>query len=263
MLIHVLGSKGWIGSSLVQYYEKHGFTVNQVHRENINNWLNDKSPKDLVIYAIGITGDFRTKPYKTYVSNAGLISNILEIQGELIKKLLYLSSSRIYINNFSTNENDYIKCNPENPSDLYNISKLMGESIVLTHKNPNYKVVRISNVIGKNQPKETFIGQLIRESNENGLAKILQSPLSEKDYISMDDLIFFIDQIAFKGKYRIYNIASGTNITHKEVAKILNSKGFEVECSPNNIEIFKSKPINISRLLEEFREPTDPFINLS
>ena len=79
----------------------------------------------------------------------------------------------------------------------------------------------------------------------------------------MDDLIFFIDQIAFKGKYRIYNVASGSNITHKEVAKILNSKGFEVECSPNNIEIFKSKPINISRLLEEFREPTDPFINLS
>ena len=54
-----------------------------------------------IIYAIGITGDFRTKPYKTYVSNSGLISNILEIQGELIKKLLYLSSSRIYINNFS------------------------------------------------------------------------------------------------------------------------------------------------------------------
>tara|TARA_A100000164_G_C21869331_1_gene754298 strand:+ start:162 stop:950 length:789 start_codon:yes stop_codon:yes gene_type:complete len=262
MLIHVLGSKGWIGSSIVKYLMKLGFKVNQVHRYNIDNWLNDKSPKDLVIYAIGITGDFRTKPYKTYDSNAGLISKILENQGELIKKLLYLSSSRIYINNFSTYENDSIKCNPENPSDLYNISKLMGESIILTNKNPNYKVVRISNVVGVNQPKETFIGQLISECQKKGSAKILQSPLSEKDYISIDDLIFFIHQIAIKGKYRIYNVASGVNTTHKKVAQILNSKGFEVNFSSKSIEIFRSKPINISRLLEEYGEPKDPFRNL-
>ena len=47
MLIHVLGSKGWIGSSLVQYFEKHGFTVNQVHRENINNWK-DLTAKEIM-----------------------------------------------------------------------------------------------------------------------------------------------------------------------------------------------------------------------
>ena len=263
MHIHILGSRGWIGSNLVNYFIKLGFKVKQVHRDNINSWLKDKSPKDLVIYAIGITGDFRNNPYKTYESNAGLISKILEIQGELIKKLLYLSSSRIYINNLSTYENDFIKCKSDNPSDIYNISKLMGESIVLSKLNPNYKVARLSNVVGAYQPKETFIGQLISECRIKGFAKILQSPLSEKDYISMDDIVFFIHQIAFNGKFRIYNVASGSNITHKEVSSILNSKGFEVKLSSSKTETFRSKPINISRLLEEYREPRDPFANLN
>ena len=262
MLIHVLGSKGWIGSSIIKYFINLGYEVNQVHRNNIHNWLKDEEPKDLVIYVIGITGNYRTKPYETYESHVGLVAKILKVQGKLIKKFLYFSSSRVYINNPSTNEDDSIKCIPKNPSDLYNISKLMGESLVLSNKNQNYKVVRVSNVVGENQPKETFIGQLISECQNKGLARIIQSPLSEKDYIAMDDLVYFIHQISVKGKYRIYNVASGSNTSHEKVAEILNSKGYNIKFVSNNLETFISKPINISRLMEDYKKPKDPFRNL-
>ena len=56
--------------------------------------------------------------------------------------------------NKSTSEIDVINSIPTEINDFYNISKLMGESLILSIKNQNYKVVRISNVIGLGQPIE-------------------------------------------------------------------------------------------------------------
>ena len=57
--------------------------------------------------------------------------------------------------------------NSNDPGDLYNISKLMGESLVLNDSRNGFRVARISNVVGPSQPSATFIGSLLNESSLN------------------------------------------------------------------------------------------------
>jgi hypothetical protein len=61
-----------------------------------------------------------------------------------------------------------------------------------------------------------------------------------------------IYDISLNGKYRLYNLASGTNITNQEILNIIrNIRNFELITSQNSEEL-KFQPINNSRILEEF-----------
>ena len=48
---------------------------------------------------------------------------------------------------------------------------------------------------------------------------------SGKDYISIDDVIFYTLRIPESGSNIIYNIASGKNVCHYEVADVLEKYG--------------------------------------
>ena len=63
---------------------------------------------------------------------------------------VYVSSARLYYNGISTNEEDDIVINPNNLNDLYNISKVMGESACIASSKKNIKIIRPSNVTGNN-----------------------------------------------------------------------------------------------------------------
>lgn len=256
--VYILGSKGWIGSALVREYLSLGYDVFEVHKGNIEEWIISKDHKNIVIYAIGITGDFRKRISETCEAHVGLLNKIIQYQQDKINNFLYFSSSRVYMRSSSTDEESLIKVQPWEQNDIYNISKIMGEALILANKNKNFKVVRISNVLGLNQPNDTFVGQLIKESNDNGESVILQNIDSAKDYISLEDVIYFVRKIISHGNYRVYNIASGKNISHKEIAYWLNKKGYNIKFSSKSSEILKPKIISNKRLISEFREPMNP-----
>ena len=256
--VHILGSNGWIGSELVKYFSSLKYNVIKVNRRNLDEWINSKDFKNIVIYAIGITGDFRSRIAESFEANVSILNKVLQSQLGNIDHFIYLSSTRIYIRNSTTNEDECIFLKSNQQSDFYNISKLMAEALVLNNQNENYKVLRLSNVLGVNQPKETFVGQLMHEANENGNALILQSIKSAKDYISMEDLTFYVEKIITKGMYRIYNIAYGQNISHKDIANWLYKKGFNISFKEDSSELFVPKEIDISRLLNEFKKPSYP-----
>ena len=258
MNIHILGSNGWIGSAFVKYLEGLDHKVICVNRFNLDDWLKTKDRKDIVIYTIGITGDFKNRLFEACEAHVTLLQKVLFYQNLKIKNFLYFSSSRIYMRNKSTTEIDAINSIPTEINDFYNISKLMGESLILSIKNQNYKVVRISNVIGLGQPKETFIGQLIDECDKNGKAKIIQSSRSQKDYILLKDVINYSLKIINSGRFRLYNVSYGKNKTHKEISEWLRDQGYNIFFDNNSNEIFSCKEINNQRLVNEFEAPSDP-----
>ena len=256
--VHILGSNGWIGSELVKYFSSLKYNVIQVNRKNLDEWINSQDYKNIVVYAIGITGDFRNRIGESCEANVSILNNVLQSQSRNIDHFVYLSSTRIYMRNQITTEEECISLKSDQKNDFYNISKLMGESLVLTNQNKNFKILRLSNVLGFNQPRETFVGQLIHEAKKNGNAQILQSIKSAKDYIGMKDLTYYVEKIITEGIHRIYNVAYGHNISHADIANWLQKNGFNISFKENSSELFIPKEINISRLLKEFKKPSNP-----
>lgn len=252
----VLGAGGWIGGSIISRLSADGFAVKAVNRQRLASWLAEDSLEGPVIYAIGLTADFRNRPHDALEAHVCLLRKVLQRRG--VTRFCYLSSTRVYANNEETHETVPLSCYPERIEDFYNLSKLMGEALVLQDKRPDLRVVRLSNVIGRGQPPTTFVGSLIEEARTTGQATILQSPDSSKDYISLDDVVRLLPKIAESASYRIYNLASGENSTHSEVARFMESCGFPVEVPVSDSEPAVFPRICVRRLQDEFGRARNP-----
>ncbi|WP_413295489.1 NAD-dependent epimerase/dehydratase family protein [Synechococcus sp. MIT S9452] len=252
----ILGSTGWIGSSLANYLRAKGQSPLLIDRNNIDDWIESEAAVDEVFYCIGLTADFRKFPYETVDAHVNLLMRI--VRNKKLKKLLYLSSTRVYQKSNSSSEEDMLTMNSNDPGDLYNISKLMGESLVLNDSRNGFRVARISNVVGPSQPSATFIGSLLNESSLNSKVIIRQHQDCAKDYIHLSEVARYLDCISHSGKFRIYNVASGCQSSHLQVAQWLRQKGIIVEFARNPGKAIIFPPINVDRIRGEFGPSFSP-----
>lgn len=257
MAITILGAGGWIGAALSNHLQQLGQDVKAVDRTNLSSWLTASEPQGALIYAIGLTADFRQRPHETCQAHVDLLSQVLQRKG--VDQLLYLSSTRVYSRSFDTSETAALPCLSSDPSDLYNLSKLLGEALVLQDPRPGMRVVRLSNVIGADQPRSTFVGALLAEAQTAKSVTIRQPPNAEKDYVALTDVIRLLPQIAQHAQQRLYNLGSGINSSHSEVAAWLGSQGIEVKFSSLPEPSLKFPPLQIERLRQEFEPPGHPF----
>lgn len=223
MKFTILGSTGFIGNALTLYLKSKGHEVETPARDT-----KTLSGKNLghVIYAIGMTGNFREHPDAAIEAHVNVLQRL--IQDAEFESWLYLSSARIYRGASSTTETAALSIYPDADT-LYDLSKLLGESICLSHKNPTVRVARLSNVYGAGQSPHTFLGSILRDLKNTGKSTIGESEASSKDYISIDDVCKILEAIALKGQERIYNVASGTPITHKALAETTRSYGHKID----------------------------------
>lgn len=244
----VLGATGMIGKRIVENLQARGEDVFAPSRESLEIYT---QPLGHVIYAIGLTADFRRRPFATVEAHVTKLADVL--QRADFESLLYLSSTRVYQHTNSSAENTSLMVCPDDPSDLYNLSKLMGESLCLGCGHDNIRIVRLSNVVGSYDPNsDNFLSALIREAI-SGQIRLRSSPSSAKDYIHLDDVAELLPQIARSGRHRIYNVASGMQIRHAEwVDRLKALTGCRVEID-SNAPIASFPSIDVSRVREEFR----------
>ena len=122
----ILGATGFIGSRLANYLEKKG---DRVTRSKFENAI---AATDLghVIYCIGLTADFRSRPFDTMDAHVNRLGEFLK--NTHVQSFLYLSSTRIYGSASIADETTKISVDPSSPGDLYNISKVAGEALCLS-----------------------------------------------------------------------------------------------------------------------------------
>lgn len=187
---------------------------------------------------------------QTIDAHVCILNNILKNCN--FDSLLYISSGRIYYNVNSTLEENSFSINPNIKNDLYDISKLQGESLCMSLNNSQIKIIRPSNVIGTSAPPNLFIPSLIKEAVETGKIVLHSTLDSNKDYVYVDDLVELIPKIIFSDKFQIYNIASGYNTTSKEIInEIIRLTNCKLEIAPD-AKKFSSGQININRIKNEF-----------
>jgi nucleoside-diphosphate-sugar epimerase len=242
----VFGASGFIGRALTRALVDAGHEVHAPGRDERPDPAMDLGH---VFYCIGMTADFRSRPFDTVRTHVSLLADLLERQR--FQSMLYLSSTRVYAGSGRTHEDAPLAVNPGDPSDLYNLSKLAGEAICLHSGKPRCRVARLSNVVGVDPHSHNFHAELIREAL-SGRITLRSAPSSEKDYILLRDAVGLILRIGLHGEAPVYNVASGINLTHEHWCDTLaRVTGCEVGRAPDARE-YRFAPIDIARIREEF-----------
>jgi nucleoside-diphosphate-sugar epimerase len=244
--ITVLGASGFIGSHLVKKLRDSGWDVFAPAREA------ELSGKNLgpVIYCIGVTADFRSRPLDTVTAH---VCRLVELMRDCdFASLLYLSSTRLYkCKSKIAQEDDPIQVAPMDPDDLYNVSKLMGESISLS-AGRKVCIARVSNVYGGDFASQNFLSAVIKKALSEKKVTLFTSADSEKDYVNIKDVVDGLIRIVTGSRRQIYNLASGANVSHKALLeRISQHTGCEVEFMPDAPQV-KGPPISIDSMRSDF-----------
>jgi nucleoside-diphosphate-sugar epimerase len=246
MTFTVLGASGFIGSRIVRALGERSLAYRAPTREDDLRGM----PLGHVVYCIGLTADFRRRPYDTVRAHVCHLLSILEHAD--FESFLYLSTTRLYGKVGSASEDVSLMVDPQDPGDLYNISKLMGESVCLATDRPNVRIARLSNVYGDDFSSENFLSSVIRDAVTMGRVTLHTSHPSAKDYIGIRDVVQLLPRIAREGRQRIYNVASGMNTSNAEILAVVRQQtGCEVEWA-ESAETISFPPINIDRIRDEF-----------
>lgn len=266
MKFTILGAGGFIGRNLAAHLKSKNYRCDTICRGDIiarNNNLG------VLVYCVGLTADFRKYPLETIEAHICYLKEILKDYA--FDKIIYLSSSRVYLGGVSTAEGAMLNCNPIEKHYLYNLSKLMGESLCL-NVDPDSTILRLSNVYGMDYESDNFLPSIIKSAIKKKSVEFLSSPDSEKDFISIDDVINLIEKIAISKESGVFNLASGVNIRNCEIASHLNRlTGCEIKYSKrtyvqkfNNIDNqkvtnkfnfkFKNLIDELPGLVEQYRE---------
>ena len=243
----IFGHKGYLGNEFKNYLINKKYKVFLPKR---NEFKLNKYSKD-VIYFIG--SDNKKNILGFLNSNFVHLFNLLNHNN--LNSIVFISSTRIYLSQKKKiiNEDDNLKLfNSEKY--LFNTLKLLSERMALLV--PNCKIIRISNVFGRNKKKDTFLPKMINNAKKKKL-KLLINKISSKDYIYIDDVLLGIFNILIYGKKKIYNLASGKKISIEKITKKLQKK-FHGKIKYKNQNSFETYPsVSIKRIQKEFKfKPT-------
>lgn len=254
----VFGADGFVGSEIVRRLEAKGAHVLRVTRDT---WPESGASLGHVIYAIGITADFRSRLVETFELHLVRLHETLSRYR--FDSFTYLSSTRVYTGAASTHEAAALTISPADPDHVYNISKIAGESLCLALGRPDVRVVRLSNVVGAGDDTSSFLASVLRDLAATGGVRIQQSPGSSKDYIALADAAEAIITVAGHGSKPIYNIASGTNITHQKLVDVIRAAGYSCHIDAEGPTVI-FPVIDLTRFEGEFgRVRSDPVAVIS
>lgn len=254
----LFGGHGFIGRALSHELTRRGAEVLCPPRESLDP---PSGGFGTLVWCIGLTADFRTRPIDTAIAHVGLLAQVLAQHAH--DRVVFLSSTRVYSGVTGTAEEAALAVHPANPSDLYNATKLAGEALVLTAYPKTGVVVRLSNIVGPGEAaRATFLGAISRQALA-GRIELETAPITAKDYLWIDDAAHCLAQIAESGKESIYNLARGRQITHRQWSELL---ALETGCSITvrpDAQDASFPPIETRRICAEFGfAPSNPLDHL-
>jgi nucleoside-diphosphate-sugar epimerase len=244
----VIGAQGYIGSRLCRHLNSLGTAVLEIDRFDTSRHAGHNLGH--VIFAGGVTADFRKRPFDTINAHVSAVAEIL--QRAAFTSFLYLSSTRVYQGTVSAVEDAELRLSISDPLQLYNASKLAGEALCLTLPDPNIRVARLSNVYGADDTSENFLIEIMRAAITDGHLTLRTALESEKDFVSVADVVAILPRLAAGGRERLYNVASGRNISYGDIADALrNLTGCTIDVEPGSPAVMFPE-ISIARLQKEF-----------
>ncbi len=218
-LFTIFGGRGFIGSEFVEQLKSQGHDIFVPERDDLSIYNRDLG---IVIYTAGY-GDCKKDPFNVVEANLGLLSSILK--NSKFSKLVYISSTRVYMNQLDSYEDCDLKVCSSDDRKLFNLTKLAAEELCLK-SGRDCLIFRPSNVFGLALNSPLFLPAITRNAINNNLVEMYVDKDYSKDYIYVSDVVKSILEILKKdtSKNKIINIASGTNVRAIDIADILEKE---------------------------------------
>ncbi len=254
----VIGGAGFIGRHLLQRLRDTGYEVRDAGRDAAQ-WLGQ--PLGHVFYCAGLTADFARRPHDTVDAHVALLNHVL--RAGRFDSLVYLSSTRLYDGSLAdcAAEDAALALDPRHPRHLYDLSKALGESLCHAAGQGRARVARLSCVYRDAGDAEGFLPQLLRdlphsmaaaESGQPARLRVETTPHLTRDYVHLDDVLRALVLIATRGTQPVYNVASGRNLSNRELfARLRELSGCEVVATQRHI-VRPAPRVDITRLRHEF-----------
>ncbi len=239
-IILIVGANGFIGSHLVEYYSMKDFEVHGLVRVKDNSKSNDIKyhicdlEKDdptlllkqikphIIIHCAGSANVAKSidNPIDDFNKNVFILYKILfSIKRiDLKPKFIFLSSAAVYGNNYDLPINEKSELSPISP---YGLNKKTCEDICkyfIDIEDLNIIIARIFSVYGTGLRKQ-ILWDSHKKLRQTGKLELFGTGDETRDFIYIDDLIEAINLLVeHNGVYGIYNVASGKEISIKELA---------------------------------------------
>ena len=226
MAATVIGARGFVGQRLVSALTAAGAAP----------WAPAKGDPDLltrdlgvVFYCAGLTADYDARPFDTVEAHAGLVNDL--VRAGRFERVIYLSSTRLYdgLAAVEVSEDTPLVFDPTDPRRTYDLSKALGENLVMTRSGGRGAVARLANVFDWEDGAPGFLSEwLIRARTERDLT-LDSSPHVARDYIHLDDVVAGLSAMAAATDPGIVNLASGELATNGQIAEVFVAAGRKVE----------------------------------
>jgi nucleoside-diphosphate-sugar epimerase len=246
----ILGGRGYIGSFFARFLDRQGIPYAIPERG-----VPAPSERELgcVVYCIGMTQDFANRPLETMDAH---VSNLISVlRGTQFQSLIYLSSTRLFdgLNGIATEQSD-LHLNPNNPRHLFDLSKAAGEAICCAMTDVDAISVRLSTVYDDDLVGRCFIHDIVRRSTAPGVGPIDvdTSEDMERDYVHIDDVCGALLLLSGRHSSRIYNLASGVNISNHELFELIRARTGRVLRASRRGAGLPVPSIDVSRMKDEF-----------
>ncbi len=220
----VLGATGFVGSRLATTLRAAGATVWTPARDDASIFERDLGR---VFYTIGLTADYAARPFDTVEAHVCLLSKLLKYG--TFERLVYLSSTRLYDGQAIdvADETQSLLLNPLSPRHLYDFSKGLGENLCLTVAPTRCSVARLACVFDDADTAPGFLSELFGKLRRNRQLTVDSATGFVRDYIALDDVVDALCRIVDAETCgKIYNVASGENVSNGELAAHLATLGW-------------------------------------
>ena len=262
----VIGATEFVGRSLLARLRADAWDVCDATNDPLS--VCDQ-PLGYVFYCPAAAVEPRQQPHEMLQSRVSLLGLLLQ-HGQF-ESLVYLSSTRLYDGAMAdtASEDTPLALDPAQPRRLHDLSLALGEALCRHATSGRAHVARLGCVYRDATDADGFLARLLRDvaGISFGQPARLQVPTTAqraRDYVHLDDALRALLLIAAGGTQPLYNVASGVNVSNRELfARLQALSGCEIVAGQHHM-VRPTPRIDTTRMRQEFGwQPRDLLDNLA
>lgn len=177
---------------------------------------------------------------RDYLDNLRMAVNVMEAcRQKKIENVVFTSSISVY---GLRNRVPYDEAEPPQPDSYYGLSKVAAEQLALflnREKNMAIKCLRLAHLFGVGEREDFMFMKFVHTAFHKKTLYIWGTGEGRREYVYVKDVADAIrTALQHKKLSGIYNIGTGKNISHRELAELINS----VFGNEGNLAFLQNKP---------------------